>query len=53
MDIELFDERFSTVSVTKVFQEAKMKKDEQKEVVDKMAAVLILQNYLDTKSKGN
>ncbi len=53
MDIELFDERFSTVSVTKVFQEARMKKEEQKEVVDKMAAVLILQNYLDTKNKGN
>ncbi len=53
MDIELFDERFSTVSVTMVFQEAKMKKEQQKEVVDKMAAVIILQNYLDTKNKGN
>lgn len=51
MDIELFDERYSTVSVTKVFQEAKMNKYEQKEVVDKMAAVLILQNYLDMKNK--
>ncbi len=49
MDIVLQDERYSTVSVTKVFQEAKMKKEEQKEVVDMMAAVLILQNYLDTK----
>lgn len=47
MDIDLFDERYSTVSVTKVFQEARMNKNEQKEVVDKMAAVLILQNYLD------
>lgn len=53
MDIDLFDERYSTVSVTKVFQEARMKKAEQKDVVDKMAAVLILQNYLDTKNKGN
>lgn len=53
MDIALYDERYSTVSVTKVFQEAKMKKAEQKDVVDKMAAVLILQNYLDTKNKGN
>ncbi len=49
MDIVLQDERYSTVSVTKVFQEAKMKKEEQKQVVDMMAAVLILQNYLDTK----
>ncbi len=48
MDIVLQDERYSTVSVTKVFQEARMKKEEQKEVVDMMAAVLILQNYLDT-----
>ncbi len=48
MDIVLQDERYSTVSVTKVFQEAKMKKEEQKQVVDMMAAVLILQNYLDT-----
>ncbi len=52
MDIVLQDERYSTVSVTKVFQEAKMKKEEQKEVVDMMAAVLILQNYLDTIKKG-
>ncbi len=51
MDIVLQDERYSTVSVTKVFQEAKMKKEEQKEVVDMMAAVLILQNYLDTIKK--
>ncbi len=49
MDIVLQDERYSTVSVTKVFQKARMKKEEQKEVVDMMAAVLILQNYLDTK----
>ncbi len=53
MDIVLQDERYSTVSVTKVFQEAKMKKEEQKEVVDMMAAVLILQNYLDTIKKGD
>lgn len=52
MDIQLFDERLSTVSVTKVFQEAKMNKFEQKQVVDKMAAVIILQNYLDMKCKN-
>ena len=46
----MWDERFSTVSAHRVLDEAGLKHEEKSEVVDKLAAVIILQNYLDSLS---
>ena len=42
------DERLTTVMAERVLLEANMDRFERKKVVDKQAAVLILQSYLDT-----
>lgn len=42
-----WDERLSTVSAEKVLLEADVSRRRRKEVIDKLAAVNILQNYLD------
>ena len=41
------DERFTTVMAEKVLIEADLSRKKRKEVIDKQAAVLILQGYLD------
>jgi putative Holliday junction resolvase len=43
------DERLTTVQVERVFDMGNVKKDKRKQIVDRTAAVLILQSYLDTK----
>lgn len=43
-----WDERLSTVAAEKVLLEADMSRSKRKRVVDKVAAVLILQGYLDS-----
>lgn len=45
--IHLWDERLSTIGATHALVEANLNKKEQKEVIDKMAAVFILEGYLD------
>jgi putative Holliday junction resolvase len=47
--ISLWDERLSTVSAEKVLVQANMSRKKRKGVRDKVSAVLILQNYLDSK----
>lgn len=42
-----WDERLSTVGATKVLLEADLSRKKRKTVIDKLAAVLILQGYLD------
>ncbi len=44
--VHLWDERLSTVGATHSLVEANLNKVEQKEVIDKMAAVFILEGYL-------
>lgn len=51
LPVELWDERFSTVSAERALLEADTRRDKRKKVIDKVAAVIILQNYLD--AKGN
>ena len=46
-EIEFYDERLTTAAATRVLLEADMSRKKRKKVVDKMAAVLILQGYLD------
>ena len=45
--IHFQDERFTTVQAEKVLIEADVRRKKRKEVIDKQAAVLILQGYLD------
>lgn len=48
IDVVLWDERLSTVSAEKVLISADMRREKRKKVIDMMAAVVILQNYLDS-----
>ena len=49
LPVHLWDERLSTVSAGRTLLEADVSRKKRKQVVDKMAASLILQNYLDSK----
>lgn len=46
-EIVLWDERFSSFSAEQVLIEGGMRREKRKKVVDKLAAVIILQSYLD------
>ena len=48
--VVLWDERLSTVAAGKVLVDADLRRKKRKKVIDMMAAVVILQNYLDSKS---
>ena len=50
-DVEVFfwDERLSTVAATRSLIEADVSRKKRKKVIDKMAAVFILQGFLDSK----
>lgn len=49
LDVVLWDERLSTVAAERAMMEAGLNREERKEHVDKLAAVLILQGYMDFK----
>jgi putative Holliday junction resolvase len=49
-EVVLWDERLSTVAAEKVLVDADMRRKKRKQVIDMMAAVVILQNYLDSRS---
>ena len=48
LEVILWDERFSSLSAERVLIEADVSRKKRKDVIDKMAAVIILQNYLDS-----
>ncbi len=47
LEVVLWDERLTTVAAHRVLDEAELHYKKKAEVVDKLAAVLILQGYLD------
>ncbi|MCI8806129.1 MAG: Holliday junction resolvase RuvX [Clostridiales bacterium] len=49
IEIILWDERLSTVAAEKRLLEADLSRKKRKQVIDKMAAVFILQGYLDSR----
>ena len=49
--IEFIDERLTTVSAERVLLQADVRRDKRKTVIDKMAATIILQSYLDKINK--
>ena len=50
-DIVFWDERLSTVAAAKSLIQADVSRKKRKKVIDKMAAVFILQGYLDSLAK--
>ena len=51
-EIVFQDERLSTVSAERILLEGNVRRDKRKDVIDKVAATIILQNYLDKISKN-
>lgn len=48
--VKLWDERMTTMAAERMLIEADVSRKKRKLVIDKMAAVMILQGYLDSKS---
>lgn len=51
LPVHLWDERLTTVAATRTLLEGDMSRKKRKLVIDKLAAALILQNYMDFKLK--
>ncbi|MEI7025304.1 Holliday junction resolvase RuvX [Paenibacillus sp. y28] len=51
LPVHLWDERLTTVAAERTLIEADVSRKKRKQVVDKMAAVFILQGFLDFNSK--
>jgi putative Holliday junction resolvase len=49
--IDYMDERLTTVTAERVLIDGNVRRDKRKQVIDKLAATIILQSYLDMKSK--
>lgn len=50
LPVKLWDERLTTMAAERMLIEADVSRKKRKQVIDKMAAVLILQGYLDSKN---
>jgi putative Holliday junction resolvase len=50
LPVHLFDERLTSVEANRVLDETAMSDRRRKEVVDQLAAVLILQAYLESRT---
>lgn len=48
VNIVFYDERLTTVMAEKVLIEADMRRNKRKEIIDRQAAIIILQGYLDS-----
>ncbi len=48
--VVLWDERLTTVAAERVLLEADVSRKKRKKVIDKMAAAMILQGYLDSQN---
>lgn len=48
ISIKYIDERMTTISAEKVLLQADVSREKRKKVIDKIAATIILQSYLDT-----
>jgi len=47
LPVELWDERLTTVAAEKILLQADMSRTRRRQVIDKIAAAIILQGYLD------
>lgn len=48
LPVRFWDERLTTVAAERILMESGVRRENRKEVIDKVAAVLILQGYLDS-----
>jgi len=53
LEVILWDERLSTVEAERILMDTGVRRENRKQYVDKMAAAVILQNYLDMKGRPN
>ncbi|MGE5704384.1 MAG: Holliday junction resolvase RuvX [Clostridia bacterium] len=51
LPVKMWDERLTTMAAEKMLISADVSREKRKKVIDKMAATLILQGYLDAKSR--
>ena len=51
LDVIYVDERLTTVSAERMLIDADVRREKRKKVIDKIAATIILQSYLDDKSR--
>ena len=51
LPVSMWDERLTTVAADKAMMEAGIRREHRKEYVDKIAAVFILQGYLDLQNR--
>jgi len=51
LPVTFWDERLSTIGAERVLLEADLSRAKRKKIIDKMAAVFILQGYLDSRKK--
>jgi putative Holliday junction resolvase len=51
IEVVYWDERFTTAEAERVLVSAGVRRDKRRRVVDKMAATLILQGYLDAEAR--
>ncbi len=51
LGVVMWDERLTTVSAERVLVENKVRREDRKKYIDKIAAVFILQSYLDSLSE--
>ena len=52
LPVKLWDERLSTRSAERVLVQAEVSRRKRKQAIDKMAATLILQSYLDAQNRS-
>jgi putative Holliday junction resolvase len=52
-EVKTWDERLTTVAAAKMLIAADVSRKRRKKVIDKVAAVLILQSYLDYRARSN
>lgn len=51
LPVTLWDERLTTMAAERTLLEADVSRKKRKQVIDKMAAVMILQGFLDSKNR--
>jgi len=51
LPVEMWDERLTTVAAEKLLIKADLRRAKRRQVIDKIAAALILQNYLDAQGR--
>ncbi len=51
--VKTWDERFSTVAANKALERGNVKKKKKAALIDKVAAIIILQGYLDNRNESD